>query len=133
MWMVKVENIRDVELVKKEEKPILTVPLCKVEDKIPDTNVEPEWYGKGHEVNKITNEIAIRSRIKRWINRYKAAKLLKYKEKRRKYIPNGFGKIQNDHVIYKFRAGIDSGKIPIMLLVERLFIYNNLGDRGKLS
>ncbi|RIB16218.1 hypothetical protein C2G38_2038749 [Gigaspora rosea] len=131
MWMAKVENIRDVELVKEEEKPILNVPPCKVEDNIPDTNVEPEWYGKGHEGNKIANEIAIRSRIKRWINRCKAAKPLKYKKNRRKYIPNGFGEIQNDHVIYEFRAGIDSGKIPMMLLVERLFIYNNLGDRGK--
>ncbi|RIB13040.1 hypothetical protein C2G38_2198994 [Gigaspora rosea] len=128
VWMLKVEKIRGVKLVKEEEESILNVLPCKVGDEIP---AKTEWYDKEHERNTVTNEIA-NSRVKRWISICEAAKQLKYKEKRRKYIPNGFSDIKNKHVTYEFRAGVDDGKTPLMmLLVGRLFIHNNLGDRGK--
>ncbi|RIB23855.1 hypothetical protein C2G38_2170089 [Gigaspora rosea] len=66
VWVLKVENIRSVKLVKEEEMSTLNVLPCKVGDEIP---VEPEWYDKGHERNTVTNEITIKSQS--WCRRWK--------------------------------------------------------------
>ncbi|RIB29052.1 hypothetical protein C2G38_2156399 [Gigaspora rosea] len=121
VWILKVENVKGVELEKEKKKqPILNVLPCKVEDKNSDTN-------KGHEENKIANEITIRSRIKKWINKCKTAKLLKFKEKKRKDLPNGSEEIKSWHVTFEFQIRKTSEDIGRQLP----FIHNNLGEREK--
>ncbi|RIB11693.1 hypothetical protein C2G38_2042465 [Gigaspora rosea] len=79
---------------------------------------------RGHEENKIANEITIRSRIKKWINKCKTAKLLKFKEKKRKDLPNGSEEIKSWHVTFEFQIRKTSEDIGRQLP----FIHNNLGE-----
>ncbi|RIB00005.1 hypothetical protein C2G38_2236075 [Gigaspora rosea] len=101
MWMLKVKDISNMKLVEKWKKRI--------------------------KKDNVVNEVIKRPEEEKWINGYKTAKPTRSKEKEKKYIPNGFGVIRSDHVIYEFGTQrITSVERSIILLIERPFVHNNL-------